>query len=162
MISPELLRRYPVFAGVDADQLVILARTAQEVAAAAGEFFFREGDKLDRMYIVVDGEVAIVTHLPSPLATTGAPAYRKKREVVLSTVGAGGMFAWSGLVPPHEATSSAKAVTACRVIAFDCAQLRARLDEDHGLGYVMMQRLAQVMRDRISDMHMETIACLVD
>ena len=151
MISTELLRRYPIFAGVDADQLVILARTAQEVAAATGEFFFREGDKLDRMYIVVDGEVAIVTHLSS-----------RKREVVLSTVGAGGMFAWSGLVAPHEATSSAKAVTACRVIAFDCVQLRARFDEDHGLGYVMMQRLAQVMRDRISDMHMETIACLVD
>ena len=151
MVSPEMLRRYPYFAGVDADGLVFLAKAAQEVTAEAGEFFFREGDTLDKTYIVVEGEVAIVATLPGG-----------NREVIISTVGPGEVFAWSGLVPPHEATSSAKAVAASRVIALDCPQLRTRFDEDRALGYTMMLRLAQVMRDRINDMHMETIACLAD
>jgi CRP/FNR family transcriptional regulator, cyclic AMP receptor protein len=151
MISPEILRRYPYFAGLDADRLVLLARTAQENTAVAGEYFFREGDALDKIYIVVEGEVVIVATLPS-----------KGREVVVSTINVGEIFAWSGLVPPYEATSSAKAVTACRVIAFDCPQLRSRFDEDCSLGYMMMLRLAQVMRDRIRDMRMETIACLAE
>jgi CRP-like cAMP-binding protein len=151
VISPELLRRYPHFAGVDADRLVVLAKAAQEVTTAAGQYFFREGDALPKMYIVVEGEVAIVTEVPA-----------KNREFVISTVGPGEVFAWSGLVPPYQATSSARAVTACRVIAFDCGQLRTRFDEDNTLGYVMMQRLAQVMRDRIQDMHMEAMAFVAD
>lgn len=151
MISPEILRRYPHFAGVDAEGLVFLARSAQEATAEAGEYFFREGDTLDRTYIVVEGEVAIVATLPG-----------KGREIVISTVSPGQVFAWSGLVPPYQATSAAKAVTACRVIAFDCPQLRARFDADSALGYTMMLRLSQVMRDRIRDMRMETIACLAE
>jgi CRP/FNR family cyclic AMP-dependent transcriptional regulator len=151
MISPELLRRYPYFAGVDAERLVVLARMAQEVTAAADEVFFREGDTLDRFYIVIEGEVAIVTDLPN-----------KDRQIVVSTVGPGEVFAWSGLVPPHLATSSARAVTQCRVIAFDCNKMRARFDEDNALGYVMMQRLAQVMGDRIRDMHIEALSSLAE
>jgi CRP-like cAMP-binding protein len=151
MVSPEVLRRYPYFAGVDADGLVFLARSAQEATAETGEYFFREGDTLDKMYIVVEGEVAIVATLPG-----------KNREIVVSTIGVGEVFAWSGLVPPYQATSSAKATTRCRVIAFDCPQLRARFDADAGLGYTMMLRLSQVMRDRIRDMRMETIACLAE
>jgi CRP/FNR family cyclic AMP-dependent transcriptional regulator len=151
MISPETLRRYPYFAGVDAEGLVFLARAAQELTAAAGEYFFREGDTLDKIYIVVEGEVAIVAELPS-----------KKREIVISTISPGEVFAWSGLVPPYQATSAAKATTPCRVIAFDCPQLRARFDADPALGYVMMLRLAQVIRDRMRDMRMETIASLAD
>lgn len=151
MISPEILRRYPYFAGVDADGLVFLARSAQELTAEAGDYFFREGDALDKMYLVVEGEVEIVATLPG-----------KGREIVISTVSPGEIFAWSGLVPPYQATSAAKAKTICRVIAFDCPQLRARFDAEPALGYVMMLRLAQVMRDRIRDMRMETIACMAD
>jgi CRP/FNR family cyclic AMP-dependent transcriptional regulator len=151
MVSPELLRRYPYFAGVDADRLVVLARMAQEVTAVVGEFFFREEESLDRFYIVVEGEVAIVMELPN-----------RDRRIVVSTVGPGEVFAWSGLVPPHQATSSAMAATACRVIAFDCVQMRARFDEDNNLGYVMMQRLAQVMGDRIRNMHIEALSSLAE
>jgi CRP/FNR family transcriptional regulator, cyclic AMP receptor protein len=151
MISPELLRRYPHFAGLSSDQLVTLARAAQEESVAAGEFVFHEGDALDRIYIVIEGEAAVLVDLPG-----------KSREVILSTVGPGEVFAWSGLVPPHQATSSVRAMTPCRVMAFDCKQLLAEFDEDYALGYLMMQRLAQVMRDRIQDMHMETISCMAE
>jgi CRP/FNR family cyclic AMP-dependent transcriptional regulator len=151
MISPELLRRYPYFAGVSSDHLVTLARAAEEETITAGEFFFHEGDALDKVYIVIEGEAAVLVDLPG-----------KKQEVVLSTVGPGEVFAWSGLVPPHQATSSVRAMTPCRVMAFDCKQLLAKFDEDSALGYLMMQRLAQVMRDRIQDMHMETISCIAE
>jgi hypothetical protein len=36
MVSPELIRRYPFFAGLDYDQLVKLAKVAQEYKVEAG------------------------------------------------------------------------------------------------------------------------------
>ena len=151
MVSPELLRRYPFFSGLDEGRLVFLAKAAQEDSVAAGEYFFRDGETLNTLYILMEGEVAITANLPA-----------KGREIVLSTINPGEVFAWSALVPPYQATSSAKAVASCRVIALDCVALRAQLERDHTLGYMIMARLAQVMRDRIRDMRMETIACLAE
>ncbi|MGQ9681819.1 MAG: Crp/Fnr family transcriptional regulator [Anaerolineae bacterium] len=151
MVSPELLRRYPFFSGLDEERLVFLAKAAREESVAPGEYFFQDGDTLNNLYILVDGEVVITATLPA-----------QKREIVLSTISPGEVFAWSALVPPYQATSAAKAVSPCRVIALDCAPLRARFDEDCALGYVIMARLAQVMRDRIRAMRMETIACLAE
>ncbi len=150
MVSTELLRRYPFFSGLDEERLVFLAKVAQQDSVAAGEYFFRDGDTLDSLYILMDGEVAITATLP------------KGREIVLSTVSPGEVFAWSALVPPYQATSAAKAVTPCQVLALNCVPLRARCEEDHTLGYAIMAQLAQVMRDRIRSMRMETIACLAE
>ncbi|MCS7261055.1 MAG: Crp/Fnr family transcriptional regulator [Anaerolineae bacterium] len=151
MVSPELLRRYPFFSGLDEERLVFLAKAAQEDSVAAGEYFFRDGDTLNNLYILMDGEVAITATLPT-----------KGREIVLSTISPGEVFAWSALVPPYQATSAAKAMAPCRVIALDCAPLRARFEQDHTLGYLLMAQLAQVMRDRIRAMRMETITCFTE
>jgi len=151
MVSPELLRRYPFFSGLDEERLVFLAKAAREDSKAAGEYFFHDGDTLNNLYILMDGEVAITATLPV-----------REREIVFSTISPGEVFAWSALVPPYQATSAAKAVLPCRVIALDCAPLRARFAEDTTFGYMVMAQLAQVMRDRIRAMRMETIACLAD
>jgi len=149
MISPEVLRRYPYFAGLSNEQLITLANTADEATAPVGHFFFHEGDTLRHIYIVLEGEVAITIELPA-----------QNREIVVSTIGPGEVFGWSGLVPPFEATSAAKALSACRVLAFDCQALRAEFEKDCRLGYLMMQMLAQVIRDRLRDLHIETLSCL--
>jgi len=60
-------------------------------------------------------------------------------------------------VPPYQATSSAKAASACRVVAFDCAALRQSFEEDTRFGYLMMQKAAQIIRDRLHDAHLEAL-----
>ena len=150
MISLELLRRFPYFAGLSVDQLVTMAKTAKEETAPEGHFFFHEGDHLNNIYIVLEGEVAVLIELPA-----------KDREIIVSTVGPGHVFSWSGLVSPFQSSAAAKSVSACRVLAFDCEQLRKSFEEDYQLGYLMMQWLAQVMRDRIRDARIETLACMM-
>ncbi|NOZ26594.1 MAG: Crp/Fnr family transcriptional regulator [Chloroflexi bacterium] len=147
MISPELIRRYPYFAGFDMDQIVTLAKAADELTVEPGHYFFHEGEELCCFYIVLEGAVAIVIEVPG-----------EEDEVVVSTVGPGEVFAWSGLVPPHTATASAKATTRCRVIAFDCQELRKVFETDCRFGYLMMQKIAQVIRDRLRDTRIQSLA----
>jgi CRP-like cAMP-binding protein len=149
MISPEVLRRYPYFAGLTADQMATVANTAEEISAPAGHFFFHEGDPLTHLYIVLEGEVAILIELPA-----------QNKQVVTSTAGPGEVFSWSGLVPPYQATAGAKALSVSRVLSFDCRALRQAFEKDCQLGYIMMQMLAQVIRDRLRDLRIETLACM--
>ena len=46
MVSPELIRRYPFFAGLDYDHIVKLSKVADEKSVEAGHCFFHETDDL--------------------------------------------------------------------------------------------------------------------
>lgn len=159
MVSPELIRRYPLFADLSMEQIVELAQLADEVPVEAGHPFFREGDALDNLYIVLEGEVATVVELiakgkPAVIAELTA----REREVIIHTIGQGEVFGWSALIPPYEATATIKAVKPGRVLSIDCADLRERFEEDTRFGYLMMRRAAQGVRDRLRDMRIEALA----
>jgi hypothetical protein len=44
------------------------------------------------------------------------------------------------------------------VVAFDCVALRQQFEDDPRLGYLMTQRMAQVMRERLSVLRIESLA----
>ncbi|HEY64928.1 MAG TPA: Crp/Fnr family transcriptional regulator [Caldilineae bacterium] len=146
MVSPELIRRYPYFAGLSMDQIVTLAKVADEQKVEAGHYFFHEGDELCCFYLVLEGAVAVVIEMPDG------------QEAVISTAGPGEVFAWSALVPPHTATASVKAMTPCHVVAFDCRELRKAFEEDCRFGYLMMVKAAQVIRDRLVATRLQVLA----
>ena len=54
------LRGVELFGEMDAEELVPLARLAQDVAFPAGEHFIVQGEVGDSLYIIVEGEVSIV------------------------------------------------------------------------------------------------------
>jgi CRP-like cAMP-binding protein len=147
MISPELLRRYAFFGGLSMEQIVFLADTASELSVEADHTFFHEEDVLDFCYLLLEGEVAILIELPE-----------KNRDIVISSIKEGDMFGWSALLPPFVATAATRTEIACRVLAFDCRQIRQKFEEDHLFGYIMTQRIAQVMRDRLQGMRIESLA----
>lgn len=165
MISPEIIRRYPFFAGLDEDQIVALAQVADEVTVDAGHYFLHEEDELNTFYLVVEGEVAVIIEVPDQDVEQKVSGQLmgelKTKDIVISTVGPGEVFAWSGLVPPHKATASARASTGCRVVAFDGIQLRQKFEEDCRFGYLMMQKVAEISRGRLRDLRIESLASLV-
>ena len=149
MISPEVIRRYPFFAGLSVDQVNTLARAADEEKVEAGHFFLHEGDEVPYMYLILEGTANVLIELPT-----------RDREIIVSTIGSGEVFAWSALVPPHKATASVKASAPCSVVAIDCRKLLEAFKEDYQFGYVMMTKAAQVTRDRIAGMNIEFLAYL--
>lgn len=147
MVSPEIIRRFAFFSGLSMDQVVSLAKVADEIDVPGGYYFHLEGDELKSFYIILEGEVNVITTLP-----------QKDKEVVISTLGSGDVFGWSGLVPPHSATAGVKSAIPSRLLAFDCQELLKMFDEDCHFGYTMMLKIAQLIRERLNDLRIETIA----
>jgi CRP-like cAMP-binding protein len=166
MISPEILRRYPFFARLSIEQLNKLAELANEEIVETDHFFFHEENELDHFYLVLEGAVAIVFELPErDVEHKISDQFLRKlktKDVVTSTVGPGELFGWAGLVPPHCANAGAKALTPCRVIAFDRNELLKNFDEDPRFGYLMMQRTAQAISGRLRDLRIESLAYAIE
>ncbi|MBX7236818.1 MAG: Crp/Fnr family transcriptional regulator [Caldilineales bacterium] len=165
MISPEIIRRYPFFAGFTYDDTVKLANVAEEMHVEAGYCFFHENELLAHIYFALEGAVGVVMELPAPdvehPVSDQFTGQLKTQDVVVSPIGPGELFGWSALVPPCQASAGAKALTACRVLAFDAARLNKLFAEDCRFGYLMMQKLADVIRARLRDLRIESLALAV-
>lgn len=162
MISPELLRRYPFFSGLSHEQIVTLAKVASEETVEVGHYFFHESEQLDKLFLILEGAVAVVIEIPEDGAHQSvANQFERKlqtTDVVTSAIGPGEVFGISALVPPPTASASAKATTPCHIVAFNCPELLQLFAEDCGFGYLMMQRIAHVFRSRLHDMRLESLA----
>ena len=162
MISPEIIRRYPFFGGLAIEQIQQLALVAEEIRVDNDHFFFKEGDELDKVYLVLEGAVALVFQLPDQEAKPSVAGQligdMQMKDMVVSTVGTGDVFGWSGLIPDHQATAGAKAVTPCTLIAFDCKKLLAIFEKDCHFGMLLTQKVAMVIRERLRDLRIETLA----
>lgn len=147
MVSPELIRRYPFFSTFTMDQIVFLAKVAEEVNFQPEHYFSHEGEELNTLYLVLEGEISVIIALP-----------QDNREVTLSTLGPDDIFGWSSMVPPYTANIGTKAMIPTRVVAFDARELRKAFDTDHQFGYIMMIKIAQLIRSQLDSLRIETLA----
>jgi CRP-like cAMP-binding protein len=165
MNSTEVLRRYPFFAGLSHDQLTLMAKVSSELIVEADHCFFHEGDSLTKLYLVLEGAVVIVMEVPDrdveQKLSGQLTGELQTKDIVISAVGPGEVFGWSALVSPYIATSTVKATTPCQVTAFDSQELLKIFDDDCQFGYLMTQKIAQIMRDRLHAIRIESLAHLV-
>ncbi len=162
MISPEVLRRFPFFSKLSLEQIQTLSKLAKEETVDVDHFFFREEEIAEYFYLLLEGAVAIVYELPErefdQKISDQFMRTLQTKDVVVSTVGPGDIFGWHGIVPPFEARAGAKAVTPCRVVAFDSKLLMDEFEKDCGFGYIMTQKAAQIISERLRDLRIETLA----
>lgn len=162
MISIELIRRYPFFADLTDEQLYRLADTGTLEDLEAGFNFFWEGDDLDRFFFVTEGKVDIVVgvtdHDAEQEIVDQILGNFNMKDLTVDTVGAGEMFGWSALIPPHNSTAGARAASDCQVISFDCNSLRPIFEDDPHFAYVMTLKAAQVTRERLRGLRVESFS----
>jgi CRP/FNR family cyclic AMP-dependent transcriptional regulator len=133
----EYLGGHPFFAVLDAASVEELAGCARNEHVRAGQYLFREGGAADHFYVIIHGHIAL--ELRSPDAG----------PLVLETVSSGEVLDWPWLIPPHRWPVDARAVEPTTVVSLDSACLRAKCDADPRLGYELIQRVAQIMSDRL-------------
>jgi len=156
MVSPEMLVNYNFFSGLDHEYVLRLAELAEEVSVEGDTYIFREGDEIRKLYLIVEGTTAIVYEV------SGSTSDDKITEIALNTIGACDVFGYSALLPTHTASVSAKSLTPCKMIAFDGEPLLSIFDEDCRFGYLIMQRIALVMRERINEIQAVSLAYMAD
>ncbi len=133
-----IMENIPWFKELKPKHFDMLVEIASVHSFPEGGDVFREGDREDRLYVVIEGRVAIeifVPHRGRVSILTAEP---------LDTIG------WSSVTPIiHTRTASARAVLPSTVIGFDSDALRKLCDEDFELGYFVYRRIANIVAGRL-------------
>jgi CRP/FNR family transcriptional regulator len=138
-----VLKRAPLFDGLDDESARALRRQMSDVKLSRGEHLFLEGQDGDRLYVVLDGKLKLTR------------AAADGRENLWSVLGPGEMFGELSLFDPRPRTSTASAVTEATVAALAHDALRQLLLERPEVSMHMMQALARRLRranDVVSDL----------
>jgi CRP-like cAMP-binding protein len=115
-----------------------LAALATEITFAKDQIIYREGDLGEAIYFIEEGQVVIEMSVsPGSL-------------IKMYPVEPGQLFGWSALFPPRRKQARARAVVPTRVIAINAARLREAFRADQGLENAIIQRVNEVIADRLA------------
>jgi len=141
--TAECLARFDLFAGLPAEVLAAITPHAQESTHVDGALLFSEGSPAEHLYLILAGHLSLEKRVQ--LGRTGTP-----RRASIEIVGPGQAVGWSSLVPPHEYTSSAVCQGQATVLALSGPVLRQVMTEHPAEGYVILVRVAALIRHRLS------------
>ncbi len=101
------------------------------------DLIFRQGRSERSIYLVLRGEVNLEVCVPD--------------SGVLSVfrVGPGELLGWSPVLGHRAMTASARALTPCRLIALDAAQIRALAEQDPRFGLEFFRGMSEALADRL-------------
>jgi len=102
---------------------------------APGDFLFREGDRGEKMYVLLDGEIEILLG-----------------DLVLETAGPGTLIGEMALIDDNPRTASAVAKTFCRLAEIDRRRFHFLVQQTPHFATHVMQTLADRLR------HMNAVA----
>ena len=146
MISPEVLRRYPYFAGISEESLKQIAMIAEEKHVPAGTQMFNEGDPAGCFFVIIDGEVNI-----DYLLGTG-----EKRTV--DTLTSGDLLVWSALVEPYRTTAIGTTTKDCDLVCINAEKLREFCEKDPLIGYRLTTQVAKMLANRLEGARVQLAA----
>ena len=99
-----ILKRSPIFSGLNDEELAELSRLAVERRFGANEFIFWDGDAPDWFYIIAEGKVKILKH-----ASSG-------KDFVIAFFESGEMFGEVAVFEDRPYPASAQSITDTRVV----------------------------------------------
>jgi CRP/FNR family cyclic AMP-dependent transcriptional regulator len=106
----ELLQRMPIFGGIRADVLQFLLGLCPVVSVPTNEFFFREHDQADSMFVLEAGKVAVLKSW-------------RGQEYLLVTLKEGDCFGEMAVMDLCPRSASVRAVEDCTAIRLSAANL---------------------------------------
>ena len=135
----DILSQNPWFQGLEPDHFEKLLAIAGLAEWAEGQTIFAEGGQDAKLYLILEGRVAIEKYVPG------------RGRVTLLTLGPSEIFGWSAVVPViGTRTATARAAAPTQAVTFDSQALVQVCDEDHDLGYLVYRRLTNIIAGRLS------------
>lgn len=146
----DTLKTIPWFIELKPTQLKKLAGVCKIVALDAGQYPFKEGDREDYVYVILEGQIDICMRVPN------------RGDQCIYTAEPLDVVGWSSLTPMvRQRTTSTVARQPARLLALDGEGLRQLCDEDHDLGYIIMRRTANVVASRLLTIRLHLLETIV-
>jgi len=154
MVSTELLRRYPLFAGQNHYMLEEIAMLSSEVTKAEGEWLFHENEEATKLYLILEGAVVLTlfVHLDEELQHLSTSHSLGKNEIV----------GWSSVVTPHQYKLGALAVKDTQLLEIEAVPLRQLLDDNPEYGYHFLRQIAEVVSERFMQVNIQILSLMAD
>jgi CRP-like cAMP-binding protein len=139
MITKESLSKFELFREIPMPVLKEVEEICEEVFVAKNGYVFREGERADRIHLLVQGSVALRVKLTS-----------RPDSVTVSIVSRPGQtLGWSGLVSPNHYTASAFCEEDCMLAAIPADKFMQILEKHPEAGLKIMLRVTEVISDRL-------------
>ena len=132
-----VLQECPFFSGLSQAHLKLITANAKDVQFPERHYIFREGDPANEFYVIRGGLVSVELPIPTRGATT------------VQTVDKGEVLGWSWVSPPYRWHFDARTLRRTHALVLDANWLRAKCEEDHGLGYEMLKRFVDLITTRL-------------
>jgi CRP-like cAMP-binding protein len=100
------------------------------------ECIFRQGEKAERFYMLRRGKVLLEQRITD------------KITVSLSAIKPSYSFGWSAMLMDECYTTDALCAEPCEIFSFRQQKIMALLAQDHSLGFIMYQRLLNILKKR--------------
>ncbi len=140
-----ILKNHEFLAGLTTPQLEFLTSCVRNVRYEAGTYLFREGDEADLFLLLRDGRVWLEAQVPG------------RGAVMLETLRKDDVLGLSWMYPPYRWYLDARAADTVRAFAFDAKCLRAKMEEDHDLGYEIAKRLLHHLYGRLERVRLQRL-----
>ena len=131
----------PFFRGLDADDRALVLGQFHSEALDAGKVIFRQDQPADRLFLLLSGRVDIVF---KPYDAD---------ELTVSVIEPGGVFGWSAALGRSVYTSGAVCTEAARALSIRGTDLRRICEHHPSAGVVLLERLAEVIAQRLTSTH---------
>jgi CRP-like cAMP-binding protein len=155
MISPELLRRYPFFAGLSNGHLNAIAMLGEEVIFETDETIFETDRPAAALWFLLEGSV----DLHYSVVDEFDPKLRK--DFFISEINLGEPFGISALIEPYRYTGTVRTTGVSRALKFDANGLRALCTVDPKIDAALMRQLATAAMSRLNDTRVQLAAARV-
>jgi CRP-like cAMP-binding protein len=147
-VQPSQFENLPFFSGLTPnDRRRILSRFRVEDHDVE-EFIFHQGQRADRLYLLASGSIEI-RFKPDD----GEP-------LTVSTIKPGGVFGWSAALGRRSYTSGAVCTEPGRSLSIRGHDLRRICEESPATGVILLERLAEVIAQRLTGTHSQVMELL--
>ncbi|MGD0008988.1 MAG: cyclic nucleotide-binding domain-containing protein [Terriglobia bacterium] len=141
----KILNEHPFFDDFPEHHLGLIVGCASNVRFETGQFIFHEGEEANTFYLIRQGKVALQIFS------------ERRGPLTLLTLGEGEILGWSWLFPSHRYKFSARTLEPTRAFAIDGQCLRAKAEQDHDLGYDLLNRWAPVVERALEATRLQLI-----
>ena len=130
MTTFDELRRIPLFDGLSDKELEVVLQSGSEKLVAAGEVNGREGEPVEHLYVILEGDLRISKEVDGG-------------EVVINTFGPGAFFAEVPLLAGMPFLATGRALTDCRMFLIPNDLFRRMLTEYPSFSNKILETMAE-------------------
>lgn len=138
-----MVRQAPLFESLSDDDAVTLQSSTTPVQLERGDVLFREGERGDRLYVLISGKIKL------------GRSSSDGRENLVAIVGPGEMFGELSMFDPAPRSATATALAHCELISLGHEAFHAFLSQRPAVAQALLGALARRLRrtnDALADL----------